>query len=186
MLSPSSEEGYSALRLQLSLKWPSSCPFHQTLKTKHSPHSSGCQGGAKSGGITYESVWWLQRPSQRALAGGVAGWLKFSALWSVMSREGVGTQRGLCCETHSLFLWGSGGRWPWTLSCVWWYWAAVCPLSCAASFNHDISPVPELYNQSVVEAFWGHCACWPIHSDIRHQGQWYKRYQLINRTRRFL
>ncbi len=71
----------------------------------------------------WSKVWWrnlrkclMTAASQsEGISRWCAGWLKFSALWSVMSREGVGTQRGLCCETHSLFLWGSGGRWPRTL-----------------------------------------------------------------------
>ncbi len=68
----------------------------------------------------WSKVWWrnlrkrlMTAASQsEGISRWCGGWLKFSALWSVMSREGVGTQRGLCCETHSLFLWGSGGPGP--------------------------------------------------------------------------
>lgn len=175
MLSPSSEEGYSTLRLQLSLKWPSSCPFHHKYWKLSVLHTAlGVRGGGK--------VWWrnLRKRLMTAVSQseGISrwcgGWLKFSALWSVMSREGVGTQCGLCCETHSLFLWVSGGQWPWTLSCVWWYWAAVCPLSCAASFNHDISPIPELCNQSVVQR-------WKLFEDLRllAYSEWHQTSRLM-------
>lgn len=63
-------------------------------------------------------VWWcnLQKRLMTAasqsegISRWCGGWLKFGALWSVMSREGVGTQRGLCCETHTLL--SMRLRWP--------------------------------------------------------------------------
>lgn len=118
-------------------------------KIQSHPHSwvQLCSSG-------WDAVWWgnlrkrlMTAASQsEGISGWCGGWLKFilCGLWCPGSEH----ELSVAFVAHAFSLCISGGSGLRTLSRVWWYWAAACHLSCAGSFNHDISTGPELCNKS--------------------------------------
>lgn len=121
------------------------------------------------------TVWWCNLRKCLMTAAtqseGISGWwLKFGPLWSVMSREGARTHHPLLWEhtckpplyasqvALGLMVLSSSGPplfWPWHFSRPW-----TLRAKCNAG----------------VEAFYG--PEWQ--NDIRHKGQWHKRWRMTN------